>query len=153
MITTFLVITFLLLANTPICIEKRKVQDTFTKKVRLYDVLYDLPCILTACPLTVLTTPLPLDVLCHIPATCTSVHCCLMSHVPLNKTFSVVLDLDPCSQRILLGIEEFVHQISLYDFTFGKKNRCHYIYINFVAIFLILGMCSNLMILILEFHV
>lgn len=82
---------------------------------------------LTDCPLPVLTIPLPTDLLCHIPATCTSVHCCVISHTPLNRSISVLLDLDPCNQRILLEIENFAHQISLYDFTFGK-NKTPWIY-------------------------
>lgn len=86
---------------------------------RLIDWLFHLH--LTDCPLSVSTTSLPRGILCHIPATCTSVFCCLTPQVPLNISFSVVLDLDPCNQRILLGIENFVHQISLYDFTFGKS--------------------------------
>lgn len=39
----------------------------------------------------------------------------------------MLLDLDPCNQRILLEIENFAHQISLYDFTFGK-NKTPWIY-------------------------
>lgn len=79
---------------------------------------------LTDCPLPVMTSPLPTDLLCHIPATCTSVQCCVTSHTPLNRSISVLLELDPCNQRILLEIENFAHQISLYDFTFGK-NKTH----------------------------
>lgn len=81
----------------------------------------------TDCPLPVLTRNLPTDLLCHIPATCTSVKCCVTSHTPLNRSISVLLELDPCNQRILLEIENFAHQISLYDFTFGE-NKTPWIY-------------------------
>lgn len=39
----------------------------------------------------------------------------------------MLLELDPCNQRILLEIENFAHQISLYDFTFGE-NKTPWIY-------------------------
>ncbi|XP_062603466.1 uncharacterized protein LOC134265233, partial [Saccostrea cucullata] len=73
------------------------------------------------CPLSVLTSPLPAGLLCHLPSTCTAVHCCITTHTPLQRSLSTVLDLDPCNQRISLGIENFVHEISLYDFQFADR--------------------------------
>ncbi|XP_062596534.1 uncharacterized protein LOC134257978, partial [Saccostrea cucullata] len=75
------------------------------------------------CPLSVLTSPLPAGLLCHLPSTCTAVHCCITTHTPLQRSLSTVLDLDPCNQRISLGIENFVHEISLYDFQFGVEHH------------------------------
>lgn len=77
-------------------------------------------CNITDCPLPVVTSSLPTGALCQIPSTCTSVQCCITTHSPLERSFSVFLDLDPCNHRISLGIENFVHEISLYDFTYGK---------------------------------
>ena len=79
-------------------------------------------CSFTDCSLDVATSALPSGIVCHIPSTCTTVQCCVDATTPLGLSFTTVLDLDPCTHQLTLGIENFVLKISLYDFEFGMLN-------------------------------
>ena len=74
----------------------------------------------TDCPLNVTTESLPPGLDCYIPSPCTAVYCCLNATTPFQQALSAFLDLDPCNQRLLIGIEKYVHTLSLFDIVFGK---------------------------------
>lgn len=82
----------------------------------LIELLFPFP---TDCPLKITTDDLPPRLGCYIPSSCTAVYCCLNATVPFRRSLSAFLDIDPCNQRLLIGIENFIHSISLYDIVFG----------------------------------
>jgi hypothetical protein len=59
------------------------------------------------------------DISCYVPSTCTAIECCVDS-VKLGRTFHVGIALDPCQFVISVGIENFVHNLSLAQYTMGK---------------------------------
>ena len=44
--------------------------------------------------------------------------------VSTGDSINTVLKLDPCDQRLTLGIESLVFNVSLYDFDWGKYCHC-----------------------------
>jgi hypothetical protein len=44
--------------------------------------------------------------------------------VSTGHSINTVLKLDPCHQRLTLGIESLVFNVSLYDFDWGKYCHC-----------------------------
>lgn len=101
---------------------------TYFVNVLLYNLfMYQTVCVWimyffsfpTDCPLTITTEDLPPGLDCYIPSSCTAVYCCLNATVPFRRSLSTFLDIDPCNQRLLIGIENFIHSISLYDIVFG----------------------------------
>ncbi|XP_062581277.1 uncharacterized protein LOC134243073, partial [Saccostrea cucullata] len=74
------------------------------------------------CPHPITTEGLPPDLACYIPNSCTAVYCCVNASTPFQTSLSAFLDLDPCNNRLLIGIENFIHSLSLYDIPFGQEN-------------------------------
>lgn len=88
-----------------------KFLDSFFKKYLKFNF--------TECVTSITTDPLPSGIVCHIPSTCTTIQCCVDATTPLGRSFTTVLDLDPCTHQLTLGIENFEHKVSLLDFKFG----------------------------------
>ncbi len=81
----------------------------------------------TECVTSVTTDPLPSGIVCHIPSSCTTIQCCVDATTPLGRSFTTVLDLDPYTHQLTLGIENFEHKVSLLDFKFGMHIWHNYI--------------------------
>ncbi|VDI06314.1 Hypothetical predicted protein [Mytilus galloprovincialis] len=74
------------------------------------------------CPTPIAVPDLPDNIVCHISGTCTDVNCCV--HIPLiNKTFDAYIKLDPCYEKLSVGIEKMHNQYKLLDYTYGKTEN------------------------------
>lgn len=74
------------------------------------------------CPTPIAVPDLPDNIVCHISGTCTDVNCCV--HIPLlNKTFDAYIKLDPCYEKVSVGIEKMHNQYKLLDYTYGKTEN------------------------------
>ena len=61
---------------------------------------------------------LPSNISCHVADVCSKIDCCL--HVPLiNRTFNFDVDIDPCYQEFVVGIEKMSHKYKLLSYKFG----------------------------------
>ena len=58
------------------------------------------------------------DIRCTHLASCTGVECCVDVKT-INHSINVVLDLDPCNHRLIIGIENLSETISLYNLKMG----------------------------------
>jgi hypothetical protein len=56
---------------------------------------------------------------CNLLPSCTGVDCCIDVDI-IGHSINAVLKLYPCDQRLTLGIENLVFNVSLYDFDWGK---------------------------------
>lgn len=56
---------------------------------------------------------------CALLSSCTEVDCCVDVYV-IDRSVNVRLQLDPCNENLVVGIEDFVFSISFYDFAWGK---------------------------------
>ncbi|KAL3873866.1 hypothetical protein ACJMK2_036950, partial [Sinanodonta woodiana] len=72
------------------------------------------------CPSKVETLTLPDSVVCHIPAYCTGVQCCMNVEL-LQRHISTHLVLDSCNYQLTVSIEKLSFSIALFDFEYGKK--------------------------------
>ncbi|CAC5374575.1 unnamed protein product [Mytilus coruscus] len=70
------------------------------------------------------TTILGDDVSCHLYDSCTGVVCCLNS-TRLDRTFNSYLKLDPCTQKLMIGVEKYQFEFSLFDFQFDVDQIFH----------------------------
>ncbi|XP_063431651.1 uncharacterized protein LOC134714342 [Mytilus trossulus] len=61
---------------------------------------------------------------CHLYDTCTGISCCLHS-TTVDRNFNVFLKLDPCTQKLDIGIEKYQFDFSLYTFTFETTQYFH----------------------------
>lgn len=50
--------------------------------------------------------PLPGTVACHLSSSCTALDCCVSSS-KLGQSFRAYLDVDPCTSRITVGIDDW----------------------------------------------
>lgn len=73
---------------------------------------------ISECPLDILKPHLQQDISCTHLASCTGVECCVDVKT-INRSINVVLDLDPCSHRLIIGIENLSENVSLYNFKMG----------------------------------
>ncbi|KAL5015119.1 hypothetical protein ScPMuIL_009389 [Solemya velum] len=62
------------------------------------------------------------DVSCHFSETCYSVSCCLESGT-IGQTFTVTMEINPCSQRLSVAIEKFSYSVSLIGYEWGKEEK------------------------------
>ncbi|XP_052081256.1 uncharacterized protein LOC127719281 [Mytilus californianus] len=70
------------------------------------------------------TTTLGNDVSCYLYDSCTGVICCLNS-TRLDRTFNSYLKLDPCTQKLMIGVEKYQFEFSLFDFQFDVDQIFH----------------------------
>ncbi|XP_052090897.1 uncharacterized protein LOC127727822 [Mytilus californianus] len=61
---------------------------------------------------------LPSDTSCYLSDTCTGVHCCIQIN-QLGRAITVYLDLDSCHNTFTIGIEKFIHKISILEIEYG----------------------------------
>ncbi|XP_063447893.1 uncharacterized protein LOC134727441 [Mytilus trossulus] len=61
---------------------------------------------------------------CHLYDTCTGISCCLHSNT-VERNFNVYLKLDPCTQKLDIGIEKYQFDFSLYTFAFETTQYFH----------------------------
>lgn len=98
----------------------------------MYDVLFVIVIvcncfqnIFLVCPVTTDFTELQPGMTCTLLSSCTKVDCCVDVDI-IDHSFNVILQLDPCEEELIVGIDNFVFMISLYNYEFGK-----YLYIDF----------------------
>ncbi|XP_060596418.1 uncharacterized protein LOC132750445 [Ruditapes philippinarum] len=73
----------------------------------------------TDCPLAMMLPQLPDELRCYVPDYCTAVECCLDVGL-LKRGFSVILSIDACSNRLVVGIEDLQLNVSLNDYNWGS---------------------------------
>lgn len=56
---------------------------------------------------------------CYIPSICTGIQCCVYAK-ELGRSFEVSLVVDPCNNVFSVGIETFIHNISVTSLELGK---------------------------------
>ena len=56
---------------------------------------------------------------CYIPSICTGIQCCVYAN-ELGRSFEVSLVVDPCNNVFSVGIETFIHNISVTSLELGK---------------------------------
>lgn len=61
------------------------------------------------------------EVSCFIADTCSGLSCCVNNHF-LQRTFEVTFRLDPCENRLSIGIENTMYNRTLTDFNWGREN-------------------------------
>ncbi|VDI23782.1 Hypothetical predicted protein, partial [Mytilus galloprovincialis] len=69
-----------------------------------------------ACPLNVSGKDL-IEIPCHLSALCSGIECCVHSN-KLNRDFHTIVLIDPCSFVVTVGIEDFVYNTSITEFSF-----------------------------------
>lgn len=80
---------------------------------------YAFPFLITECPVTTVIPSLQNGMSCRLLSSCTAVDCCLDVDI-IGHSINAVLTLDPCDQRLTIGIENLMFNVSLYDFDWGK---------------------------------
>lgn len=77
---------------------------------------------LTACPLNTsvswTTTP-DVGLPCQISSLCTGIECCVHAN-SLLRDFQTRIIVDPCQFVVSIGIDNYIHNISLSKFEYGK---------------------------------
>ncbi|KAL3873935.1 hypothetical protein ACJMK2_037012, partial [Sinanodonta woodiana] len=75
-----------------------------------------------ACSLDIYLPALPDNLSCHIGESCTSVDCCL--DIPLiSQAIEFKVHVDICAFTMVVGIENYSHNISLFNYEFGKEEH------------------------------
>ncbi|VDI36613.1 Hypothetical predicted protein, partial [Mytilus galloprovincialis] len=74
-----------------------------------------------ACPLNVSDIEL-VEIPCHLSALCTGIECCVHSN-KLNRDFHTRVLVDPCSYVVTVGIDNFVYNTSITEFSFGEVQQ------------------------------
>ncbi|XP_060567959.1 uncharacterized protein LOC132726631 [Ruditapes philippinarum] len=64
---------------------------------------------------------LPSNIKCRMYSECMITECCLGVD-EIGQSFKVKLNFDPCNYRLTLEIENFKHEIPLFDFEFGQEH-------------------------------
>lgn len=78
----------------------------------------------TACPSSTDLSPLPSTMSCHLPDTCTGLDCCVSSS-KLGRKFQATLDIDPCSYRIIAGIDSWKFTETHRNLSTGNHKTYH----------------------------
>lgn len=71
------------------------------------------------CPVSTELPELHPGMACVLLSSCTEVDCCIDVDI-IHHSFNVILKLDPCDEKLIVGIENFIFEISLYEFEWGK---------------------------------
>ncbi|CAG2204548.1 unnamed protein product [Mytilus edulis] len=74
--------------------------------------------ILLNCPVSTELPELHPGMTCVLLPSCTEVECCIDADM-FHHSFNLVLKLDPCDEKLIVGIENFIFEISLYEFDWG----------------------------------
>ncbi|XP_076089891.1 uncharacterized protein LOC143061777 [Mytilus galloprovincialis] len=102
--------------------------NTPTQQCQMSDPLYISPTNGwtkdAGCTSTVDLPNLGSNSVCHLYDTCTGISCCLHS-TTVDRNFNVFLKLDPCTQKLDIGIEKYQFDFSLYTFTFETTQYFH----------------------------
>ena len=71
------------------------------------------------------STPVPLSgtTSCHILPDCTSIDCCVDVSFLANRSINIQVAMDPCGSVLSLNIEKFQHNVTLYNYQFGKLDN------------------------------
>ncbi|XP_052081234.1 uncharacterized protein LOC127719258 [Mytilus californianus] len=77
-----------------------------------------------SCPVTTDLTELQPEMTCTLLSSCTKVDCCVDVDI-IDHSFNVILQLDPCEEELIVGIDNFVFIISLYHYEFGAKQKVY----------------------------
>ncbi|XP_052083593.1 uncharacterized protein LOC127720891 [Mytilus californianus] len=74
-----------------------------------------------ACPLYTPAMPY-IEIPCHLSALCTGIECCVYDY-KLNRDFHTTVLVDPCSYVVTVGIDNFVYNTSITEFSFGTVKK------------------------------
>ncbi|CAG2253142.1 unnamed protein product [Mytilus edulis] len=76
------------------------------------------------CPVTTKLPELQPGLTCVLLPSCTEVDCCIDVDI-IHHSFNVILKLDPCDENLIVGIENFIFSISLYEFDWGVRKKLY----------------------------
>ncbi|KAL5013968.1 hypothetical protein ScPMuIL_008238, partial [Solemya velum] len=77
------------------------------------------------CDKEILNLPTEMDSAnCHFSKNCDCIDCCVESET-IGQTFTVAMEINPCSQRLSLAIEKFFYSVSLIDYNWGKEEHIY----------------------------
>ncbi|CAG2253144.1 unnamed protein product [Mytilus edulis] len=82
------------------------------------------------------------EVPCHLSALCTGIECCVYA-IKLNRDFHTIVLVDPCSYVVTVGIEDFVYNTSITEFSFESQYACEQNYVILENMMLPILQCSN----------
>lgn len=80
---------------------------------------YKICFLLSECAFNMSLPSLSPSVACHILETCLGITCCVENKF-LQRTFQIYFELDPCSSKLSLGIENVFYNTTLTDFKWGR---------------------------------
>ncbi|XP_071145140.1 uncharacterized protein [Mytilus edulis] len=76
------------------------------------------------CPVTTKLPELQPGMTCVLLPSCTEVDCCIDVEI-VHHSFNVILKLDPCDENLIVGVENFIFSISLYEFDWGVRKKLY----------------------------
>ncbi|XP_076086926.1 uncharacterized protein LOC143057501 [Mytilus galloprovincialis] len=76
------------------------------------------------CPVTTKLPELQPGMTCVLLPSCTEVDCCIDVEI-VHHSFNVILKLNPCDENLIVGIENFIFPISLYEFDWGVRKKLY----------------------------
>ncbi|XP_071145134.1 uncharacterized protein [Mytilus edulis] len=76
------------------------------------------------CPVSTELPELHPGMACVLLSSCTEVDCCIDVDI-IHHSFNAILKLDPCDEKLIVGIENFVFEISLYEFDWGVLKKLY----------------------------
>ncbi|VDI15760.1 Hypothetical predicted protein [Mytilus galloprovincialis] len=76
------------------------------------------------CPVTTKLPELLPGMTCVLMPSCTEVDCCIDVDI-IHHSFNVILKLDPCDENLIVGVENFIFSISLYEFDWGVRKKLY----------------------------
>ncbi|VDI13107.1 Hypothetical predicted protein, partial [Mytilus galloprovincialis] len=76
------------------------------------------------CPVSTELPELHPGMACVLLSSCTEVDCCIDVDI-IHHSFNVILKLDPCDEKLIVGIENFIFEISLFEFEWGVLKKLY----------------------------